>query len=131
MADGVSTTVANSALDNIASANMAAAQLHIGPPGSAGTANVASVTTRPAVTWASASGSAGSPSTKSANGTLPSWPSWAGVNGQTVTAISLWSSTTPGAGTFGGAVTLSASVTMNTGDNLSLTAITISMPTAS
>lgn len=126
MADGVSTTVANSALDNMAGTNMAAAQLHTGAPGSAGTANVASVTTRPAVTWGSASGAS-----KAANGTLPSWNSWAGTNGQTVTAISLWSSTTPGSGTFGAAITLSASVTMNTGDNLSLTAITISLPTAS
>lgn len=124
MADGVSTTVANAGLDNIAGTNMNDAQLHTGAPGSAGTANVSSTTTRKAVTWASASGAS-----KAANGTLPSWTSWAGTNGEVVTAISLWSALT--SGTFGAAITLSASVTMNTGDNLSLTALTISMPTAS
>jgi len=124
VADGVSTTVANSALGNITGTNMAWAQLHTGAPGSAGTANVSSTTARKAVTWASASGAS-----ISANGTLPSWTSWAGTNGEVVTATSYWSAST--SGTFGAAITLSASVTMNTGDNLSLTAITVSMPTAS
>ena len=124
MADGVSTTVANSALGNMTATNMVFAQLHTGAPGSAGTSNVSSVTTRPAVTWASASGAS-----ISANGTLPKWTSWAGTNGQTQTAVSLWSASS--SVTFGAAITLSASVTMNTGDELDLTAITISIPTAS
>lgn len=121
--DGVSTTVANSALGNITGTNMNDAQLHKGAPGSAGTSNVSSTTDRKAVTWGSASSAS-----IAANGTLPSWTSWAGTNGETVTAISLWSAST--SGTFGAAITLSASVTMNTGDNLSLTSLSISIPTA-
>ena len=124
MPDGVSTAVATAACTNMTTSDMNNAQIHTGAPGSAGTSNVASVTTRPAVTWGTASAGA-----IAANGTLPSWPSWAGTNGQVITALSLWSAST--SGTFGAAITLSASVTMNTGDTLSLTAISITVPTAS
>lgn len=124
MADGLSTTVANAALNNIVGTNANNVQLHTGAPGSAGTSNVSSVTTRPAVTWASAS--AGS---VAANGTLPSWTNWAGTNGEVDTDISFWSASS--SGTFGLSMQLNASVTMNTGDSLSLTSITITLPTAS
>lgn len=123
MADGVS-SAAGTAMCTAAVANWAFTQLHKGSPGSAGTTNVSSVTTRPATTWATASGSS-----VSANGTLPSWASWAGVNGEVQTAISGWTLAT--SGVFQAAVTLSASVTMNTGDTLSLTAITVAVPNAS
>lgn len=93
-----------------------AAKLHTGDPGSAGTANASSVTTRPAVTWAAAS--AGS---KAMNNT-PSWASWAGTNGEVVSHISVWDSTTAGNFLFSAALT--ASKTVNTGDTLNLTSLT-------
>lgn len=123
MGDGLSATAANLAL-TAAVADWAFTQIHTGAPGSAGTSNVASVTTRPATSWGTASAGA-----IAANGTLPKWTSWAGTNGQVITAISGWSLAT--SGTFGAACTLSASVTMNTGDELDLTAITITHTTAS
>jgi hypothetical protein len=124
MADGLSTANANLAAAAAVGTNAAFAQLHTGDPGSAGTTAVASVTTRPALTWAGASGGA-----VAANGTLPSWSSWAGTNGQVITDLSTWSLSS--AGTFGLSTTLSASVTMNTGDNLALTSWTVTLPTAS
>ena len=124
MAAGVSTTVANSALGNMTGTDMAYAQLHTGDPGTAGTSNVSSVTTREATTWGSASGGV-----ISVNGTAPEWTSWAGTNGEVVTYESEWSAST--SGTFGCSMQLSASVTMDTGDSLTLTSISITIPTAS
>jgi hypothetical protein len=124
MADNLSTANANLAVAAAVGTNAGFVQLHKGAPGSAGTANVSSVTTRPAVTWGSASAG-----TIAATGTLPSWTSWAGVSPETVTDISFWSANS--AGTFGLSMQLSASVTMNTGDNLSLTAVSVAIPTAS
>jgi hypothetical protein len=124
MADGLSTTVANAALNNIVGTNANNIQMHTGAPGPAGTSNVSSVTTRPAVTWASAS--AGS---VAANGTSPEWTSWAGTNGEADTDISFWSA--PSSGTFGLSMQLNSPVTMDTGDSLTLTSISITLPTAS
>lgn len=123
MADGLSTTVANAALNNIVGTNAAFVQLHTGAPGASGTSNVSSVTTRPSVSWASASGGNVSASNQ------PAWTNWAGTNGEIDTDISFWSASS--SGTFGLSMQLSASVTMNTGDSLTLTAIQISLPTAS
>ena len=123
MADGLSTTVANAALNNIVGTNANNVQLHTGAPGSAGTANVSSVTTRPSVTWNSASAGSVSASNQ------PAWTNWAGTNGEVDTDISFWSASV--AGTFGLSMQLNASVTMDTGDSLTLTSITISIPTAS
>jgi hypothetical protein len=124
MADGLSTTVANAALNNIVGTNAGFVQLHTGSPGANGTANVSSVTTRPAATWASAS--AGSVAT---TGTAPAWANWAGTNGEVVTDISFWSAAS--SGTFGFSMALASSVTMNTGDSLTLTSVTLTIPTAS
>jgi hypothetical protein len=122
MSDGLSTANADAALATIVS-SWDYEQLHTGDPGSAGTSNVSSVTTREAVTW-------GSPSAGSvAASDEPEWTSWAGSNGEVVTDTSGWSLST--SGTFEGSMPLSASVTMDTGDSLTLTAITISIPTAS
>ena len=123
MAAGVSTTVANSALGNMTGTNMNDVQLHTGNPGSAGTSNVSSTTTRQSVTW----GSASSASISASNS--PAWTSWAGTNGETDTYVSFWSAST--SGTFGCSMQLSASVTLNTGDSLTLTSISITIPTAS
>ena len=122
MSDGLSTANADAALTTIVS-NWDYIQLHTGDPGSAGTANVSSVTTREAVTWESPSAGSVSASDE------PEWTSWAGTNGEVVTDTSGWSQAT--SGTFEGSMPLSASVTMYTGDSLELTSITISVPTAS
>lgn len=122
MADGLSTTVANAALGNITGTNANNVQLHTGAPGSAGTANVSSVTTRPAVTWNAASAGSITASNQ------PAWTSWAGTNAEVDTDISFWSAST--SGTFGFSMQIT-STTMNTGDSLTLTSITITLPTAS
>ena len=123
MADGLSTAVANAALNNIVGTDANNVQLHTGPPGANGTANVSSVTTRPAVTWNSASAGSVTASNQ------PAYSSWAGTNGEIVTDISFWSASV--AGTFGLSMQLASTVTMNTGDSLTLTSITITIPTAS
>lgn len=95
-------------------------QLHTsaGDPGSAGTANISSVTTRVAITFgASAADSTTRAITSS--GTAPSWASWAGTNGEVVRYISLWSASS--AGTFFCSIQLTADKTMSTGDTLNLT----------
>ena len=96
-----------------------AVKLHTGDPGSAGTANASSVTTRPTVSWNAAS--AGS---KSMSNT-PSWASWAGTNGEVVSHISGWDATT--AGNFLWSAVLTASKTVNTGDTLNLTSLTFAL----
>lgn len=95
-------------------------QLHTGDPGASGTANVSSVTTRPALNFGAAS--AGS---QSAIATLPSWATWAGTNGEVVTHISVWGASS--AGTFYYSVALTASKTVNTGDTLNLTSLTVAL----
>ena len=134
MTAGLSTTVANAALATIVGTDLLYAQLHTGDPGTAGTTAVSTVTTREAVTWGSASGGV-----ISSSGTAPEWTSWAGTSPETETYISLWSIVTAGSGTFGCSMALSASVTMNTGDSLTLTALfdnnfdrhIVTIPTAS
>jgi hypothetical protein len=95
-------------------------QLHTGDPGASGTANVSSVTTRPALNFGAAS--AGS---QSAIATLPSWATWAGTNGEVVTHISTWGASS--AGTFYYSVALTASKTVNTGDTLNLSSLTVAI----
>ena len=123
MADGLSATVANAALNNIVDTNANNVQLHTGAPGANGTANVSSVTTRPAVTWNSASAGAVTASNQ------PAWTNWAGTSPETDTDISFWSAST--SGTFGMSMQLSSPVTMNTGDSLTLTSLQVSLPVAS
>lgn len=124
MPDGQSAANANLALTAITGTNANNVQAHTGPPGAAGTSNVSSVTTRPGVTWAAASGGS-----VAANGTPPAWANWAGSNGEVVTDISFWSASA--LGTFGFSAALTAGVTMDTGDTLTLTSITVSIPVAS
>jgi hypothetical protein len=123
MADGLSTAVADAALNTIVGTDANDIQLHTGDPGANGTANVSSTTTREAVTWGSASGGVVTASDE------PAWTSWAGTNGEVVTDLSFWSAST--SGTFGLSMPLNSSVTMDTGDSLTLTSITITIPTAS
>jgi len=95
------------------------AQLHTGDPGASGTANVSSTTTRQAVNFAAASGGS-----QSLTGTTQ-WTSWAGTNGEVVTHISLWGASS--AGTFYYSVALTAPKTVNTGDTLTLSTLTVSI----
>lgn len=95
-------------------------QIHTGDPGSAGTANVSSVTTRVALTFAAASSGS-----IAANGTLPSWASWAGASPETVSHISVWSASTSGTFYFSAALTASKAVT--TGDTLNLASLTFAL----
>jgi len=123
MADGLSTANADLGLNAFVGTNAGYAQLHTGDPGSSGTSNVSSTTTREAVTWNSASGASVTASNQ------PEWTSWAGTNGETDTDISLWSASS--SGTFGLSMQLASSVTMDTGDSLTLTELEITLPTAS
>ena len=123
MADGLAaTTLANKWLNMLSGSAFTApsatyVQLHTGGPGSAGTSNVSSVTTREAVTWGSAS--AGSVSESN----TPTWSSWGGTNGEVVTDISVWDASSSGNFLF--SAQLSSSVTMDTGDTLELTTLTV------
>jgi hypothetical protein len=127
MPDGLSVAVANAALNNIVGTNWNDVQLHTAGPGTAGTTAVSTVTARQSVTWASASNASNLSTVAASN--QPQWTSWAGTNGEVETDTSYWSA--PTSGTFGGSVPLSASVTMDTGDSLQLTSISISVPSAS
>lgn len=94
-------------------------QLHTGDPGASGTANVSSTTTRQALNYAAAgSGS------QAITGTTQ-WTSWAGTNGEVVTHISIWGAST--AGTFYYSVALTASKTVNTGDTLTQSTLSVSI----
>lgn len=97
-------------------------QLHTnaGDPGSAGTANVSSTTTRVAVGFAAASSNS-----IVMSGTAPAWATWAGTNGEVVAHISVWSASS--GGTFYFSATLTAAKTVNTGDTLTLSALTFSL----
>lgn len=94
-------------------------QLHTGDPGASGTANVSSTTTRQALNYAAASSGS-----QSITGTTQ-WTSWAGTNGEVVTHISIWSASS--AGTFYYSVALTASKTVNTGDTLTLSTMTVAL----
>ena len=123
-APGLSTTNADLALTAAVGSNAGFVQLHTGDPGSAGTTAVSSVTTREAATWGSAS--AGS---IAITGTDPEWTSWAGTNGEVVSYISFWSLSS--AGTFGLSMQLTSSVTMDTGDSLTITSASVTITPAS
>jgi hypothetical protein len=129
MADGISVYLADKWLQWLAGSAETAPSalyvaLHIGDPGTAGTTNPASVTTRVVMTLGTAASGA-----IAANGTLPSWTSWAGTNGQVITDISIWDAST--AGNFLDSIQLTSSVTMDTGDTLDLSSLSISFTTAS
>ncbi len=122
MGYGLAVANANAALSTmIGSANDV--QLHTGAPGAAGTANPSSVTARQAVTWAAPSGGVVSASSE------PAWTAWAGTNGEVDTGLSFWSAGS--GGTFELSMPMDASVTMDIGDSLTLTSISITIPTAS
>ena len=98
------------------------AKLHTntGDPGSAGTSNPSSVTTRVILSWAAAS--AGS---KAITTTLPAWNTWAGTNGEVIGYISVWDDIS--AGNFLYSFALTTPKTVNTGDNVTLSSHSVSL----
>jgi hypothetical protein len=98
-------------------------QLHTGDPGTAGTSNVSSVSTREAMTLGTPSGGV----VDSSN--TPTWSSWAGTNGEEDTYISLWDAST--GGNFLDSVALTEPITVDTGDTVELSSFSITFTTAS
>lgn len=94
-------------------------KLHISDPGEACTSGAAAVTTRVEVAWNAASSGA----LTSSN--TPQWTNYAET--ETVSHISIWDTSTDGAGNALWYGALSASKTMQTGDTLTLTSLTLSL----
>jgi hypothetical protein len=123
MTVGFSTTaVANKWLDWLAGvAETAPAanyiQVHVGDPGSAGTANPSAVTTRSLATNAASSGGS-----RALTGTLPSWSMTAT---ETITHISVW--TAASGGTFLHSIALTTSKSVVSGDTLTLATLAVSV----
>lgn len=98
-----------------------ALRLHTADPGSAGTTAGSAETTRKAITWAAAS--AGS---KAATTTLPSWTAWS-AGTETISHFSIWDNVTAGAGNFLMSGAWTASRTINNGDTLNVTSLSVSL----
>lgn len=96
-----------------------AVKAHTGDPGSAGTANASAETTRKALTWAAAASGA-----KAITATLPSWAAWA-AGPETISHVSVWTSTTAGDFLYSFALTTPKAVT--DGDTLNITGHSISL----
>lgn len=109
MATGLSSTAANGALDSSILAGYTWIKLHVGSPGSAGTTNAATETTRHQATWAASSGGAAK------NSGAITWTNVAGS--ETYTHFSVWSAST--AGTFGFSGTLTANA-VTAGDTFTI-----------
>ncbi len=118
MAEGIASGIANSILTYLtgggAPTSIAAfyVKLHIGAPGSAGTANAAAETTRKLATFAAASGGA-----ITTSGAL----NWTGVAAtETVTHISFW--TASSGGTFIASDSLDTSAALSAGGDFTIAA---------
>ncbi len=127
MADGFSSTFANAllnVLDNTAPTTYSTiyVELHTADPGTAGTTAVsAGSSTRQSGTFGAAS---------SGTITLSGTPSWTnGGTSETITDIAVWSAST--SGTFIFSAQLTASKAWDSGDNLQLSSLSVSFPTAS
>lgn len=90
-------------------------QLHIGDPGSLGTANQSAVTTRQQVTWSAASGGSKS---QSASPTA-----WSMTATETISYVSFWDAST--AGNFLGSAAVTTSRAVVNGDTITLNTLTI------
>lgn len=99
MAEGWGATAANSALDTLLS-TYSWIKLHTAAPGSAGTSNAATETTRKQATWTSAAGGA------AANSNTISWASVAGS--EDYTHFTAWTASSGGTFGFSGTVTANA-----------------------
>lgn len=92
-------------------------KLHVGDPGSAGTANAGAVTTRSQATFSAAS--AGAIALTGTN------PSWSMTTTETISHISVWDASS--AGNFLWSASLSASKSVANGDTLTLTSCGLSL----
>lgn len=119
MTVGISTAHANNVLNvfrgNAYPGVTAYVKLHTGDPGSAGTANASTVTTRNAATYSAAS--AGSMALSSISG-------FSMTATETISHISLWDAST--AGNFLQSAALTTSRSVLNGDTLNLTTLTLS-----
>lgn len=88
-------------------------ELHIGDPGSAGTANPSAVTTRSQLTLAAASGGSASESNT---------PQWSMTASETISHLAVWDASTVGNFLF--SVALGTSKAVVSGDTLKLTSFT-------
>lgn len=117
MATGLAPSIANALLDSLGNAaNVTAAtafcvKLHIGDPGSAGTANAAGETTRKSVSFGAASGGIMS------NDGAVSWTSYPNSTDD-LTHVSFWDHISGGA--FLGSDALAATRSPDTGDTVTL-----------
>jgi hypothetical protein len=100
-------------------------QLHTGNP-TTGSSVVSSVSTRVAVTFATAT-----TGSLLQNGTSPSWTNWAGSNGEVLSNVSFWDTSGPGSGNFLWSASLSSSKTVNTGDTFTLSSSSLTITNAS
>jgi hypothetical protein len=105
-------------------------QLHTGDPGPLGlAANKSTVHTQgsdqalKSLTWAAATTT--SNTTTKAISNAPQWASWGGANNEVVSHVSIWSAAS--AGTFLFSAALAQSRTINTGDTVNLTSLSISI----
>lgn len=121
MATGFGAAGANTALDAMAAA-YPWIKLHSGDPGSAGTSNAATETTRKQATWAAAS--AGSV----ANSVAISWTNISGS--QDATFFTAWTASTNGTFGFSGTITANAYVAGDT-YTVAIGALTASVTLAS
>src|ERR1019366_4178397 len=131
MAAGISATLGNALLASVLNAaaftayGPTFAQLHVGAPGAAGTANVAGESTR-ATTGSSpfAAPSGGS----TTNNNAITWTSV--TTSETYTYITLWSSSTGGVFIASGTITASP-ITVGSNFTLAAGGLTVSIPVAS
>jgi len=94
-------------------------KLHTADPGAAGATAASVNATRVVLAWGAAS--AGS---KAIVATFPSWASWA-AGTETITHISLWDALT--VGNFLDSIALTTAKTVNNGDTLNLTSLSIAL----
>lgn len=116
MTVGQSSTHINGILNVFRATNYTAVspfvKLHTGDPGSAGTANASSETTRKALTFAA-------PSSGTITASAVSWATWSATSPETLTHYSIWDAST--AGNFLMSGQFSASKTVTTGDTINAT----------
>lgn len=121
MAEGLSVAAANAALATLAAA-YTWVQLHVGPPGANGTANVAAETDRVQVTWSAPSSAA-----ITNTGALV----WSGVAGsEDYTHATVWSASSGGTFGMSGVVTANA-VTAGDAFTIPTGELDAALPTAS
>ena len=121
MAEGISAAGANTPLDAIRT-DTPFIQLHVGAPGASGTANVATETTRKAVTFGAASGGS------MTNTAQVQWTSIAGS--QDATHFTIWNASSAGTFKFSGTITANAYTAGDT-YTAAVSAITLSITVAS